>query len=105
MLLLKYGLAETPLGHLKHIGNAFNAFSYDACLKAAVHHAVLTPGVLAGAVILPVCVFHKLLVGRIVFVGYHIAGALPAEGVSGGISPGGDRKVGKECRSRWSPYH
>src|SRR5256885_7016656 len=32
-------------------------------------------------------------------------GALPTDVVTGKVSRSEERRVGKECRSRWSPYH
>src|SRR2546430_3183787 len=39
-----------------------------------------------------------------------VRAAVPAHGVAAGLEPGveqrsEERRVGKECRSRWAPYH
>ena len=43
------------------------------------------------------------------FPGGAVVGSLPANAGHTGSSPGlgrsEERRVGKECRSRWSPYH
>ena len=48
----------------------------------------------------------ELVASRIILVGYQITGGLKVYVM---YNPGrkeiGERRVGKECRSRWSPYH
>ena len=36
---------------------------------------------------------------------FHIVHALTVEGVMRWFARSEERRVGKECRSRWSPYH
>src|ERR1041385_4505038 len=43
--------------------------------------------------------------GSIVFRGEDLARLEPHEVVARGIIRSEERRVGKECRSRWSPYH
>ena len=47
--------------------------------------------------------FTELMLEEDVTVGMSLTGAMTPAGL--GMSRSEERRVGKECRSRWSPYH
>src|SRR3546814_11138315 len=61
---------------------------YRGRLVAAMHHAVGALLVVAGAIAVPVRLFHEFLEAGSVSLAQQIAGSLPAEDIARGIAPG-----------------
>src|SRR3546814_47237 len=80
--------ADPPENCLEGPQRSSYRIGYRGRLVAAMHHAVGALLVVAGAVAVPVRLFHEFLEAGSVSLAQQIAGSLPAEDIARGIAPG-----------------
>ena len=73
-------------------------------VKAKRALCALTAGILATGMVMPVFAQDEVITPQSADYGYYVDN-YKKNGESGVKDRSEERRVGKECRSRWSPYH
>src|ERR1039457_1700623 len=86
-------LAQGPCQHLQVVGQTGVDAQRGRWFEPAMHHAVLAPRIVAGAVTFPGRLGHQAFECLVMAVRDEITGAFPALHVIGGVSPCRAREV------------